>query len=202
MERQRFELPRPTVILACGISGSGKTTFIRALSKVVVDSFWIDKDTINNCFLQDKHGKESLGALTSDHYHDYVKNQTYDGMLKIASVNLDLGKHPIIEGNYNKQIRGDYIESVVHKAFSDTDCSLKIIYCYASEDTIFNRIKERNATRDAEKLATAEGWAAFMREQPILPEEIDVYDHIKVNTEERVETILPKVVDYLILDVH
>jgi len=37
----------PTLVLMCGGAGSGKTTLSDELVKIVENSFYIDKDTIN-----------------------------------------------------------------------------------------------------------------------------------------------------------
>jgi predicted kinase len=147
MAMERVVLPRPTLVLGCGIASSGKTTILNEVARVVIDSFWIDKDTLNEAFLHDRNGNCIEGSITSDYYHDYVKNQSYAYMLKEALINIRLGKTPIVEGNYNRQIRGGYLESVVIPLFAQEACAIKIVYCYAPQQIIPDSILARAALR-------------------------------------------------------
>lgn len=195
---EKFILSRPTVILGCGISASGKTVFLTQLMQRVYDTFWINKDVINKAFMKDAAGNIiDGGKITSPYYHKNVRNQSYDLMLDQAVINLRIGKHPVVEGNYNKQIQNGFMRNVIYKWFDSVNCDIKIVYCHAPEDVIYTRMKERNAPYNHYILQSIEAWNDFIKEQPILPPELEEYDHIKIDTTLPVEENIIEAVAYL-----
>ena len=196
MER-RTSLPRPTLILFCGIACSGKTTVLSEVARRVVDTFWIDKDTLNKSFMHNRFGELIPGGITSDYYHEYVKNQSYYHMLNEALINIRLGKHPMLDGNYNKQIRSGYFDDVVFPLFAQEDCVTKIVYCYAPEEVILDRMITRDNPRDREKWRSRESWAEFLAQQPILPSELEKYDHVKIDTSQPMDKCVEETIQYL-----
>ena len=124
---------------------------------------------------------------TDDFYHIHNKFQTYHCMLWLAKFNLEMGKNPIADGNYTKEIAGGYLDDVVFPFLADIDCNKKIVFCYADEDEIRRRTIERGVERDAEKIISDEAWKDFIKKQPILPSQLGKYDHIKVDTTGQLE---------------
>ena len=136
------------------------------------------------------------GAL----YDAHVRLQSYRLMLELAKRNLKSGKHPILEGNYTKEIIGGYIEEIVDPFFKSpegTGYKRKLIFCWADEETIRKRLTERNAERDLEKLKSEQSWREFLQKEPILPLELARYDSFPLNTTQPLEQNLPSLINYL-----
>lgn len=201
---KKIILEKPTLVLGTGLSGSGKSTQLRAIEKNVYDTFIIDKDLMNDTFLLQRNmpgnGVEAYMLRgpplrrNSEEYHDNVKFQSYQYMLELARDNLRFGKHPLIEGNYTKEISIGYLDSVVIPFFESIDYRMKIVHCHASEDTLRRRIAERGLERDSEKLAS---WNDFISTNPIIPKELKRYDHIEVDTELPMEENVKIILKYL-----
>jgi len=188
-----IRLPKPTMILGVGIGGSGKSTLLRPLARLLVNGVYVDKDLINYSFLWKPKGEPSDISRyylpntgdpiprISQYYGDNICLQTYHCMLMIAKQMLGLGKHPILDGNYIKEIRRGYIDEVLKPQLRETKHRLKILLMHASPETIRQRIVARGSEHDANKL-TDEAWRKLMQEQPPIPPEIERYPHYKVDT--------------------
>jgi len=204
---QQVKLDIPTLVLGAGIAGSGKTTILKEVVPRVRDSLYVQKDSINDTFLMPFNHSGvietyvPIGAPISretNHYHKYVKFQTYHSMLSLAKDNLLLGKHPMLDGNYTKEIRAGYIEKVVDPFFRKTPHRRKIVFCHAPESVIRKRLTQCGTLlRDADKLRSARRLEKFIIEQPPLPLEIDDYDHIKVNTAQPIGKNIKAILAYL-----
>ena len=213
---RRVKLPRPTLIIGAGIGGVGKSTFFRPLAKTLTDSVYIDKDTISYSFLwRPRLGERSdmsryipedrIPVSYSDpnnpnnnYYRDHVCLQTYHSLLMIGRQMLSLGKHPILDGNYIKEIRWGYIENVLRPQLADMDYALKIILVHAPEELVRQRLRDRGAEHDKFKVGSDVEWQKLITEQPPVPPEIEKYPHIKVDSSKplRVDTFLD-VLDFL-----
>lgn len=208
---EKIKLDVPTLILGAGIAASGKTTFFRELAKYVYDAFLIDKDTVKEAFLLKPailpgFGTEPMlnyklsGSAISDssvYYHKNVKLQSYRLLLELAKDNLAVGKHPILDAPYVKELRNGYLSEIIAPFFEGITPRIKIIFCYAPEEVIKQRMKERGMKRDQAKLVSEESWKTFLVEQPIMPPELESIDHIKVDTTLPLEERLKTALDYL-----
>ena len=203
----KVTLPEPTLILLAGISATGKTTTGKPVARAIYDTLYVDKDIVNETFLMtpdpadsgiDTYRLSGSKLLRStEHYKRNVGLQSYQLMLELARDNIIDGKHPILDGNYTKEIRRGYIERVVNPFFANVDHRTKLIFCYADEQTIRDRIRKRAALeRDTDKM-TDEGWQKLMQEQPILPPELEKYDHVKIDTTRPVAECVQRSIDYL-----
>ena len=203
----QIELDVPTLILIAGIGGSGKTTLSRELVKHIKDAYYMDKDIINDAFLLTSNESDKgikIYALSGpqlprdEHYNRYVRLQSYRLMLELAKVNLEAGKHPILDGNYTKDIRQGYLNEIVEPFFDGVSYRRKLVFCYAREDTIKERLRQRKLLqRDFDKLKSEEAWRRFLDEQPILPPELTRHYHIKVDTEQSLESNIRNVLAYI-----
>ncbi len=200
-------LRAPTLILGVGISGSGKTTLLREVVRYVHDAFYIDKDAINDTFLLTIPNADDIPLkgyrltgppiLRSDpFYQEHVRFQSYHYMLQLAKANLEAGKHPILEGNYIKEIRMGYLDEIVFPFFEGVHHKTKIVVCHADEETIRSRLMQRNLPRDADKLESEEAWRKFLEREPILPPELERYEHLKVDTTRASEENVRRTLEY------
>ncbi len=196
----RFDLPSPTLIIGAGIGGVGKSTFFRPLARAINDAVYIDKDTLSYSYLWSTRAgertdmgryipKDRIAVSYSDHsnphnryYGTHVCLQTYHCMLMIARQLLSLGKHPILDGNYIKEIRWGYIEQVLVPQLADVGFNLKIILVHAPQDVVRQRLRVRGAEHDKFKVSSDAEWQKLIEEQPPVPPEIELYPHIKVDS--------------------
>ncbi len=191
----RFALAEPTLILGVGISGSGKSTVLKPLAEMLYDSVYFEKDLLNYVFLRhyNRPGpKEDMLRYVeyqrvpredpkNTHYRDHVLFQSYAFMLDYARQLLAMGKHPILEGNYVKEIRFGYIEQVLKPQLVGVDYKLKLVLTHAPAKIIRQRLIARAAEHDRIKLSNDEEWEKLITEQPPVPPEIEGYPHIKVD---------------------
>jgi adenylate kinase len=207
MEMSNVKLDNPTLILGTGICASGKTTVLREVNKRVYDTFLIDKDIINDTFLSTVGTENTLLGRykikgpkiqrKDDYYHRNVKFQSYQYMLEIARQNIEMGKNPIIDGNYTNEIQSGYFDELLFPFFEPIEHVTKIVHFYADENTIRKRIEEKRLERDLDKIESDKSWQCFLKSQPIIPKQIENYSHLKVNTDEPLENCVSKVLNYL-----
>lgn len=181
-----FTLKRPTLILCAGVNAGGKTRLSRRLVEDLADSLIVDKDTLARGMLRMKNSDSSIPhalgeshPMASDHYDQHVKDQSYGLLLTLAQDNLELGKHPVIDSPYVKEIQTDYFDNVL---FPITKGPIKIIYCHAPAVVILERMIDRNVERDNDTLESLEAWDRFLEDQPLLPKQLEQYDHLKLDT--------------------
>jgi predicted kinase len=204
---KKVTLKKPTLIIGAGISATGKTMHLLRLAKIINNSFWIDKDTIEDTFLtrMDNKSKDitrylsNLGVLPRKRsYHlKNVELQSYLLMLKEAKNNLLLGKHPIIDGNYIKELKAGYYEKVFLPFFDKIDCNIKIIYFHAPENVIKQRIIERREERDKDKLASENAWKSFLENEPIIIKNIEKLNHIKIDSTKKIDDNIRSIIKFL-----
>jgi predicted kinase len=212
----KVQLLRPTLILLAGVAAVGKSTFIKEAAKNIADALIVDKDTIGDSFtaerpeeiLRKRDSGKRLGVLLHDfsgrsfaresHFYEaHVRDHQYYCMLGLARDNLLIGKHPILDGNYSLLIPLGYIEKVVDLFFEGVEHARKLVWCHAPEEVIRERMQGRENPRDQPKLANTTNWLAFLRSQPIIPPEIEMYDHTKLDLSRPFEENFRALVDYL-----
>lgn len=203
----KIELGVPTLILLAGVSASGKTTLSRELARNVYDVARIDKDTIAEAFLA-THDDSDTGIHAyrfsgpslpreHEHYQNHVRFQSYHAMLTLARDLLEDGKQPLLDGNYTKEIRHGYIDEIVSSFFEGIPHRRKLIFCHADEETIRRRLMERGSPRDTAKVGSEEAWRMFLEEEPILPSELEGYDHVKIDTTKPLDENVLLSIEYL-----
>lgn len=201
---KKVELTKPTLILVTGVTGCGKTTFTRELVRHVTDAHHIDKDTLNDAFLTTINPEDEGFLLykmagtptpaSDSFYQEFVKLQSYHAMLALARDDINTGKHPILDGCYVKELRGDYLERVVQPFFEGVEHQTKIILYHADESVVRARQRRRGLPRDQR---SDEAWQRLLQEQPIIPPEIERLDHIKIDLGKPTETGIKKALEYL-----
>lgn len=204
---EKVTLKKPTLIIGAGVSATGKTTHLLRLAKIITDSFWIDKDTIEDTFLtkMDSDSKDITRYLSNlgmfprkrDYHLKNVELQSYLLMLKEAKNNLLIGKHPIIDGNYIKELNVGYYEKVILPFFDKIDCNIKIIYFHAPENVIKQRIIERGKERDKDKLTSENAWKSFLENEPIIIKNIKKLNHIKIDSTREIDENIRSIIKFL-----
>lgn len=199
---KKISLRKSTLIMVAGSPGSGKTTVCRNLVSHICDLTYIEKDPIAESFLMQKNATKSYWGLsgktipvTDPFYAEHVRNQTYRCMLALALGNLRMGNSALIESSYIKEIMQGYIDSEIMPQLADFD--FRLLFFYADEAIIKQRLIQRNALRDAEKLSSTASWIVWLEKEPLRPQELDRHDHLLVDTSNQVEENVQCIVGYL-----
>lgn len=195
MTAYQFALPKPTLILGVGVAASGKSTVLKPLAARLVNGVFIEKDLLNESFMwvpkkgaRDDvsryrlHKRVPREASGNSYYIEHVLFQSYHCMIMLARQQLQLGKHPILEGNYVKEIPWGYVESVLLPQLEDIDYRLKTILTYAPAEVVRQRLLARASERDRVKLESESAWQQYLNDQPIIPLGIEHYDHLEIDT--------------------
>ncbi|MBR9705351.1 AAA family ATPase [Candidatus Pacearchaeota archaeon] len=209
----RIELPDNQLVFVAGGPGAGKTYLLDRLLPKLGNVCLIDKDCVGDSFMrtpdvESTDGKYSPSwwrlegppeSITGEFYRDHVGMQSYHSLLELAASNIGIGVTPFVQGNYTGPIKDGYFENIV-KPFIDEkglDVSLKILFCLANRDTVFDRIKSRNDPRDRDKLESDETLMAYIDSSDWYPENLKNLDHCMILGEDRVEDNILKAMFYL-----
>jgi len=202
-----LDLPEPTLVFVAGGPATGKTTLLEHLIPEVVNGFLLDVDNIKDPFLstpdRETNPKFSVDwfkldgprrSSEGDFYRDNVGMHSYKTMLEQAESNLRLGKHPFAQGNYTGQIAMGYFDKVAQTFFESTGRipRTKMLFCHAEPELIAERIRERNAPRDAEKIESPEAMQKYLSSQNFLPLQLEELHHVKLDGADRVEDNVEK----------
>lgn len=200
-------LNKPTLIVGAGNSATGKTVHLKELAMVLADSFWIDKDTIEDNFLtrMDYKSKDIMRYISNlgifprkrKYHFEHVELQTYLMMLKEARNNLLLGKHPILDGNYVKELQEGYFEKVIMPFFNGVDCKIKVIYFFAPEKVMKQRIVDRAEPRDQDKIKSDYAWKEFLEKEPIIIHNINSLPHIMIDSTNSIKDNIKLIIKFL-----
>ena len=209
---ETVKLPKPTLILGAGIPSTGKSMFLRALIPYIQDGLLVDKDILNHSFLATKSDEDKAQELSQyrftgpqiprqdEHYKNHVRGQSYLCMIALARDNLALQKNPAIDATFSEELKNNYLEKILIPFFEEVknvDYIVKMVFFHADEQVIKERMRYRQQlmagqdTRDDEKLKSPGAWQKFLVKEPILPPQLENYDHVKIDTSDH-ENIDPK----------
>lgn len=168
------EILTPRLVIATGIAGTGKSTTLNDLSRLVPNSFILDKDLLNQSLLhlsmqrfpkippveaylsqsgidlsRTPRAETPFGEMYqidpgTEYYYRHVRNQVYITMIALAGYNLRLGKIPIIDC----LVIRDIITGTV-RSFMDQDVFFGypqyLIHFIADEEQCYQRLVHRAA---------------------------------------------------------
>lgn len=202
----KIKLSKPTLIITIGAPGSGKTTFCQHLPSQICDLVYIEKDAITNAFLCQSREQDTGEnqwklsdpklSITDPIYYTHLRDQIYRSMLEIGLVNLKMGNNVLLESSYIKEIMHGYIDNIVQPMIEDYQ--LKLLFFYADEATIKQRLIDRNAERDTKKLSSDQAWNDWLIREPIIPKELQKYECLIIDTTKSTEENMPKALEYLV----
>lgn len=160
----------PCLIFSSGIAGTGKTTIMKGVAKEIPNSFYLDRDDINQAYLhipvdplkglldfkdyvaQDEifldnkistpFGEMFLVAPSNAFYRRHVRDQSYIAQTFIAKTNLDLGKIIIVDCITIRQIKDGTLEKIINQPLI-AHYPIYLIHFIADEEDCYNRIRER-----------------------------------------------------------
>jgi predicted kinase len=142
-----------SLILVVGSAGSGKTTFARHLVHEL-GCVYLDSDTISDiAFPGDRDSSAYLNA------RPVIYRTLYD----IAFANLKLGNSALIDAPHVAQMADAEWRASLMAEAERLAAHLRVIHCFADQETRRSRLECRGERRDAAKLAD---WAAHVRSEP------------------------------------
>lgn len=120
-------------------------------------------------------------------------------MLNLAADNLKIGKHPILDGNFTKEIiNGNFKRNFLPFFEKTPGHSAKVILCTSEEKTLKARILSRALKRDREKTLSAESWSDFFSQQTAIEIELEGVDHFKIETTTDSKQVLEKALSFIL----
>lgn len=134
---------KKVVVFFCGLAGVGKRTLIDRLRKRIPNSAKFEKDLISDSI---------LGGLdhTTPEYQ-IIKDRIYRTLAGLAIDNLENGNTTAILQAYygDKLTKTGTVEYITSE-----DYEVKIVYAHCSAGKQIQRLKERGATRDGDKIGS------------------------------------------------
>lgn len=171
-----------SLILVIGSAGSGKTTFAQRLVPELA-CVYLNSDTISDiAFPGDRDSAAYLKARPT------IYRTLYD----IAFANLKLGNSVLIDAPHVGQMPDPEWRAWVMGETERLGARLRVIYCFADQETHRSRLASRGEERDAAKLAN---WIEYIRSEPFrspipLP-------HIEIDTGRDMQRNIALAMDYL-----
>ena len=154
----------PNLIIVTGVPGSGKTVLSLGLydcgikkEKGVLDflsAFYIGKDMINDGFIKERSGE----------YYPIIRKGTYDAIDNIIGRNLELRNSVWVDATYATEVKNRDWAYRYLLMVQRYNSKLKLIRCVGSEDSITERLTNRDYHRDRDKLANLK---KFFEDEPI-----------------------------------
>jgi predicted kinase len=143
-----------------GVPASGKTMLALQLAKQLVNSVYLSKDLIQSAFTRRERVSGEIYSL--------IQGPTFHILVEFCAVQLELGKHPIIDAPFsiNHWRNDDFSDwiSRFKKVANERDARLTVIRCLPpSLDELKNRIQKRGYEWDKWKL---KHWKEFLEREP------------------------------------
>jgi len=170
------------LILIMGVPASGKTTIAKSIIKQI-KAVYLDNNFIADAFFP--HTRD-------DKKYKKIRHNIYKVLYRITSENLKLGNSVVLDVPHVTHMKVKNWRIKIYNLAANANAELKVIRCYCSEETLKNRIIDRGEKRDRWKLSN---WDKFRKKEPIFVK--IPFEHIDVNTEEKTEENIKKILKYL-----
>ena len=164
----RSVLRRPSLLLVAGPGASGKTYVAERLGRQIPGAVLLDKDTLAEKFT-DKLlalAGESSSQRDSEKYTKEFRPLEYDALLSVAKQNLQIGRTVLAVAPFSFEVTNDrwlrHIETDV-----PAGVVVRTVWVSASPEAIKNRMAQRNAAYDAQKLADWGAWESKLKALPV-----------------------------------
>lgn len=175
-------MDRAKLILIMGVPAAGKTTLAKSIIKQI-RAVYLDNNFIADAFFP---------HTRVDKEYKKIGHSIYVALYRITSENLQLGNSVVLDVPHVTHMKNEDWRNKIYNLAANANAELKVIRCYCSEETLKERIKDRDEKRDNWKLSN---WDEFLRKEPIFVE--IPFDHIDINTEEKTEDNINKIIKYL-----
>ncbi|MFQ5586280.1 MAG: AAA family ATPase, partial [Thermodesulfobacteriota bacterium] len=168
---------RPTVVVVCGFSGTGKTTVATVLAeRLGIEP--LSSDRIRKALAGIPPEEQRLDGFNEGIYAGAFTEKTYRELIGRGESSLKEGRSIILDATFS---RAAHRRAVV-KVAKETGANIHFVECTARDDVIKRRLEKRLR----EKAAVSDGrWEIFERQKGTY-EEIDE-PHLTVDTSKPIE---------------
>jgi predicted kinase len=144
-----------------GVPASGKTTLALQLARQLVNSVYLSKDLIQSAFT----GQERIDG----EIYSMIQEPTFHILVEFCAVQLDLGKHPIIDAPFsiNHWRNDDFSDWITFfkTVATKRKIRLTVIRCLPPNlDELKRRIRQRSYEWDQWKM---DHWEDFLKREPV-----------------------------------
>ncbi len=182
---------KPLLIVVFGLSGTGKSTLARELSKKLLASYY-NSDTVR---------KNLQGILPEQHHYEpfeqgiyrpEITDKTYEALTEKAQNDIVHGRDVILDATY----RSRKFREMIWRRIKDTEAKILFVLCEAPEDVIKKRLEER-----AQKaFEPSDGrWEIYLRQKQVFepPQDIPSQKLLVLNTVQNIEDLVNTVISTL-----
>lgn len=149
--------PRPTLVITCGLMGSGKSFLAsRLASRLGIDA--IRSDVIRKESLGLDHTERILDNYGSGIYTRELSDRTYRALFDEARIRLGRGSHVIIDASFSRE----KLRLEARNLVRDLQARFMLIHCEADDDMIRERLIER--AKDAREPSDGR-WGIYHRQK-------------------------------------
>jgi predicted kinase len=169
-----------------GVPASGKTTLALQLAKQLVNSAYLSKDLVQSAFTR----RERIDGET----YSMIKGPTFYLLVEFCAVQLNLGKHPIIDAPFsiNHWRKDDFSDWIGYfkSVATERNARLNVIRCMPPNLEELNlRLKKRGYEWDQWKI---NHWEEFLEREPVdFPIRYD--DILEIVSNEPVENMVSNI---------
>jgi predicted kinase len=156
-----YQLKRLTLCLIVGVPASGKTRLALQLARQLGNSAYLSKDLIQSAFTDQERIEGEIYSM--------IQGPTFNILVNFCALQLDLGKHPIIDAPFsiNHWRKDDYSDWIrfFKTAAKKRNARFTVIRCLPpSLEELKNRIQQRGYAWDNWKL---NHWNEFLEREPV-----------------------------------
>jgi len=180
-----------TLVLVCGLSGTGKSTVARLLGDYTGFQVF-NSDAIRKRLAHRPPNTRTTQEYRTGIYRDSLTQLTYGTLLVEAERCLKRGQGVIVDATFkNPEHRRLFLNLA-----TSVGVPVLIVECWAEEEEIFRRLNERGQKPEEVSDAT---WEVYLcqREEFIPLRDIPDNCHLRVNTTANLEDAVAKVEEFL-----
>jgi aminoglycoside phosphotransferase family enzyme/predicted kinase len=182
---------RATMLIVCGLAGSGKSTVARMLGDLTGFEV-LSSDVIRKRLAQVRPTERATAGYREGIYSDAFTQLTYTMLLEEAEKGLQAGKGIIVDATFNN---AEHRRLFLNWAAA---MGVRVIFieCQAREEEIFRRLKKREELNDEISDAT---WQIYLRQRSEFTPLTEIPDriHLTVNTESDLRDSIERLVESL-----
>jgi dephospho-CoA kinase len=180
---------RKNLILVAAPPACGKNYVSEMICGSVKGVTYLDKDDLSVLLRRAFVLAGERVDMDGDFYRDQLRPFEYETMLELAFTALRFSPAVLVNAPFLREVRdGDYMKRLKARA-ATAGAALVLVWVSTPPSLCYERMKERNSDRDAQKLAS---WDAYVQKTDYSPpehlQEIGAVDHLLVFDNENEQT--------------
>lgn len=148
------------VILVAGAPACGKTYVSQLIARALEHVVYLDKDDLRELLAAAFRASGNPVDMDSDFYNNALRNAEYATILQVAFSALEFEDRVVLNAPFLAQVRDARFMRAIKAKANAMGAELLLVWVTVSEPVWYERMKARNNSRDAGKLADWEGYAA------------------------------------------